>query len=394
MKNIIGTPARGKDFFQRKREIDKIVKAIDEGANIQLAAPRRVGKTSILMHLLDNQPNANHYLYLDTEAISNSNDFFKKIYSEVIKSNCVSGSVKVMQQIKGAGNSFLKKIKGINVSGTGLELSETEDLDYYNELINLLKGIQLDKGKIILMIDEFPYTISNIIDKTNSNDEAITFLQLNRSLRLDPNINLKIQFIYTGSIGLNTTVENLNATALINDIMSIKVNPIKYKEGVELLNAILEYEKKTITNDNIDFLLKRIEWLTPFYIKLMIKEIIDLMEEDDEEITIELINDSFQEIIDYRNNNYFEHYYSRLRGFFNGNEFDFIIETLSFIVNHNTIKKGDIYNIAVKYKIEKEYRSLIHTLIYDGYIHSEDSGETYRFNSPILKLWWKKYIAN
>ncbi|WP_034045532.1 hypothetical protein [Wocania ichthyoenteri] len=394
MKNVIGTPARGKDFFQRKIEIDKIVKAIDEGANIQLAAPRRVGKTSILMHLLDNQPNANHYLYLDTEAISNSNDFFKKIYSEVIKSNCVSGSVKVMQQIKGAGNSFLKKIKGINVSGTGLELSETEDLDYYNELINLLKGIQLDKGKIILMIDEFPYTISNIIDKTNSNDEAITFLQLNRSLRLDPNINLKIQFIYTGSIGLNTTVENLNATALINDIMSIKVNPIKYKEGVELLNAILEYEKKTITNDNIDFLLKRIEWLTPFYIKLMIKEIIDLMEEDDEEITIELINDSFQEIIDYRNNNYFEHYYSRLRGFFNGNEFDFIIETLSFIVNHNTIKKGDIYNIAVKYKIEKEYRSLIHTLIYDGYIHSEDSGETYRFNSPILKLWWKKYVAN
>lgn len=394
MKNVIGTPARGEDFFQRKREIDKIVKAIEEGANIQLAAPRRVGKTSILMHLLDNQPNDNHYLYLDTEAISNSNDFFKKIYSEVIKSNCVSGSVKVMQQIKGAGNSFLKKIKGINVSGTGLELTETEDLDYYNELINLLKGIQLDKGKIILMIDEFPYTISNIIDKTNNDDEAIKFLQLNRSLRLDPNINLKIQFIYTGSIGLNTTVENLNATALINDIMSIKVNPIKYHEGVELVKAILEYEKKTMTSENIDFLLKRTEWLTPFYIKLMIKEIVDLMEDGEDNITIELINDSFQEIIDYRNNNYFEHYYSRLRGFFNGNEFDFIIETLNFIVNHNTIKKGDIFNIAVKYKIEKEYRSLIHTLIYDGYIHSEDSGETYRYNSPILKLWWKKYVAN
>lgn len=394
MKNVIGTPARGEDFFQRKREIDKIVKAIEEGANIQLAAPRRVGKTSILMHLLDNQPNDNHYLYLDTEAISNSNDFFKKIYSEVIKSNCVSGSVKVMQQIKGAGNSFLKKIKGINVSGTGLELTETEDLDYYNELINLLKGVQLDKGKIILMIDEFPYTISNIIDKTNNDDEAIKFLQLNRSLRLDPNINLKIQFIYTGSIGLNTTVENLTATALINDIMSIKVNPIKYHEGVELVKAILEYEKKTMTSENIDFLLKRIEWLTPFYIKLMIKEIVDLMEDGEDNIAIELINDSFQEIIDYRNNNYFEHYYSRLRGFFNGNEFDFIIETLNFIVNHNTIKKGDIFNIAVKYKIEKEYRSFIHTLIYDGYIHSEDSGETYRYNSPILKLWWKKYVAN
>lgn len=394
MKNVIGTPARGSDFFQRKREIKKIIKAVDEGANIQLAAPRRVGKTSILMYLLDNQPQDNHYLYLDTEAIDNSNDFFKKIYSEVIKSNCVSGSVKVMQQIKDASNSFLNKIKGISISGTGLELSETEDLDYYEELINLLKGIQLDSGKIILMIDEFPYTISNIVDNTGGNPEAITFLQLNRSLRLDPKINLKIQFIYTGSIGLNTTVENMNATALINDIMSIKVNPIKFEEGVELVNEIVEYEEKKITKENIDFLLRRVEWLTPFYIKLMIKEIIDLMDDDDDDITTELINDSFQEIIDYRNNNYFEHYYSRLRGFFSGNEFDFITEVLSFIVNHNIIDKGDIYNIAVKYKIDKEYRGLIHTLIYDGYIHTEDTGDTYRFNSPILKLWWKKYVVN
>jgi hypothetical protein len=394
MKNIIGTPARGGNFYQRKREINKILKAIDEGANIQLAAPRRVGKTSILMYLLDNQPNNNHYLYLDTEAVSSSNEYFKKIYAEVIKSDYVSGSTKVIQQIKNASNSFLKKVKGVNFNGTGLELSETEDLNFYNELVNLLKGIKLDEGKIVLMIDEFPYTIGNIIEKSGSTESAINFLQLNRALRLDPDINQKIQFIYTGSIGLNTTVEKINATSLINDVMSVKVNPITHDEGIELLKLIVKYEKKQMSSENSNYLLSKIEWLTPFYIKLMIKEVVDIMAEDELEITEKLIDQSFQEIIDYRNNNYFEHYYSRLRGFFSDLEFDFIIDLLNFIAKNEAIKKSEIYNISVKHKVDKKYRSIIHTLIYDGYIHMNNEDETYKFNSPILKIWWKKYVIN
>lgn len=54
MKNIIGSPARGKDFYQRKREVEKIISSLSNGNNIQITAPRRVGKTSILWYLLDN----------------------------------------------------------------------------------------------------------------------------------------------------------------------------------------------------------------------------------------------------------------------------------------------------------------------------------------------------
>lgn len=394
MKNIIGTPARGDDFLQRGKEIRKITKGINEGANIQLAAPRRVGKTSILMYLLDNKIDGHHYIYVDTEAIDNSNDYFKKLYSAIVNSELISGSAKAIQQLKEAGNSFLRKIKSLSVSGTGIELNDEGGLNYYVELTNLLKGIKIEDSKLVVMIDEFPYTLNNIIEKTGSKNGAITLLQENRTLRQDPEINLNIQFIYTGSIGLNTTVENIDATALINDILSIKVLPISFEEGEFLISEILKYEQKIINPNNLTFLLKRVEWLTPFYIKLIIKEIVDLMTEEEKEITDSIINDAFSEIIDYRNNNYFEHYYSRLKGFFSGNDFKFIITLLNYIVKNNTISKSEIFNIATKHNIKDNYKTLIHTLIYDGYIHSEDDNENYRFNSPILKLWWKKYITN
>ncbi len=393
MKNIIGTPARGEDFYPRESEVRKVVKAIDDGSNIQLAAPRRVGKTSILMHLLDELQHESHFLYVDTEAIDNSNQFFKKLYIQVVKSNFISKSEKIIEQLKLAGNNFLKKIKGVNIGPGGLEINEDNDLDFYEELTNLISGLTLEEKIIVIMVDEFPYTINNIIASNPDNSrEIIEFLQKNRSLRQNPELNKKLKFIYTGSIGLNSTVEAINATALINDILSVGINPLTDVQAKEMINLILQYEEKSITDDNLAFLIKRIEWLTPFYVKLIIKEIIDLIEVENKSIEESHINDAFSEIINYRNNNYFEHYYSRLQKFFKDQEFEFVIDILCLIASANTITKSELYNLATKHKLKKDYRGKLHTLIYDGYIHSSDGGETFRFNSPILKDWWKKYV--
>ncbi|PSL50243.1 hypothetical protein CLV51_1011587 [Chitinophaga niastensis] len=48
MKNVIGLPARGENFYQRTREIEKVIQSLSNGNNIQITAPRRIGKTSIL----------------------------------------------------------------------------------------------------------------------------------------------------------------------------------------------------------------------------------------------------------------------------------------------------------------------------------------------------------
>ena len=87
MKNVVGTPARGDSFFPRVREITKIVSRLDNGNNLNIAAPRRIGKTSILFYLLDNCSGGYTYVYVDTEVVDNEGDFFKKVLKEVLRND-------------------------------------------------------------------------------------------------------------------------------------------------------------------------------------------------------------------------------------------------------------------------------------------------------------------
>jgi len=55
----------------------------------------------------------------------------------------------------------------------------------------------------------------------------------------------------------------------------------------------------------------------------------------------------------------------------------------------------EIINIASKHSLdEDEAKEIIHSLVYDGYINNNDDVKIYRFNSPILKMWWYKNVAN
>ena len=48
IKNKYGPWVSGEDFFDRDNEIKRLTALIDEGNNILVVAPRRVGKTSLI----------------------------------------------------------------------------------------------------------------------------------------------------------------------------------------------------------------------------------------------------------------------------------------------------------------------------------------------------------
>jgi len=77
------------------------------------------------------------------------------------------------------------------------------------------------------MIDEFPVTIEHIRDEQGEL-AARNFLKQNRAIRQNPALSKKIQFIYTGSIGLLSVVKKLNATADVNDIQTYKTQAVGF----------------------------------------------------------------------------------------------------------------------------------------------------------------------
>ena len=393
MKNTIGHPAQGDNFFPRPKEVAKILKRIDAGGHIQLTAPRRVGKTSILMHLRDNPTEGYHFVYIDTEGINDADQYFKRIYQEILRSDFISRSAKIKVQLQEKGNRFLDRLKGFKIMNSGIDLNEADEIDHFDQLLNFVKGIDLDGKKIILLNDEFPYTIENIIDKNDGNiSAAVDFLKQKREMRIDPDFREKLQFIYTGSIGLNALVERMGKTELVNDIPAVSVDPLNETEAKQLIAEVLNTYNYTMTDDTANYLLAKIEWLIPFHLQLALGEIMD-MQPEGELSNNKVIDDAFVKIVDYKNNNYFDNYYTRLRKHFKKEEFEFAEELLSDMASDKIKERNQINNLAVKYNVQDSLKSILGTLQYDGYINNNGDTNVYRYNSPIIKMWWQKYVC-
>lgn len=396
MKNIVGNVAQGENFFPRTNEIKKIKRALDSGSHIQIAAPRRVGKTSILLYLKDNPFNGYHFVYVITESVFTENQFYKRIYQEILKSDVISNTKSVIEQLKASGNKYLKRIKSISILGTEVSLKESEDeaVNYYDELVNLIKGIDLQGDKIVVMVDEFPQTIENIIEENKGNiKQAKEFLRTNRSLRQDADFSNKVQFIYTGSIGLNSTVAKFEASATINDIQSIHVDPLGEEDARKLIEQVLNHYNYNIDKKTINYLLDKIGWYIPYHLQLAISEIMDCTSPENK-IDKSVIDKSFSKIIEFKNYNNFNHYYERLQKVFKGSDLKFVRELLHYLSKSESISKNIINDLAVKYKVEKSFKNIIEILIYDGYLNNNENPNEYKFNSPLLKLFWQRYEFN
>jgi uncharacterized protein len=385
MKNSLGNSARGDGFYLRPREIRKIYRAISTNGNIYLSAPRRVGKTSILKHLEESPEEGLYFVYTITESVDSNNDFFKVIFEELIKSKAINKLSKVSNSLKSFLSDILQKVKSFQ----GVELREGEEPNYYDLLLRLIENMENKYGRVVIMIDEFPQTIQNILDAKGL-DEARNFIQLNRELRHQKELEDKVSFIYTGSISLFPMIEKITSLTAVNDLKTIEVEPLTAAEAKDFLAQLMSNENIEITDDSLNYVLEKIKWFTPFHLQLIQQEIVDVYESKGE-ITNSTIDTAFLQIIHVRNKPQFVPYFSRLNSIFKGNEYNFVMDVLMFTAKYDSIDGNDIYNLGVK-NGNVDTKACMGILDSDGYLFV--TKKVYRYTSPILQMWCKKHICN
>ncbi|MCH7516813.1 MAG: hypothetical protein IIB08_06795 [Bacteroidetes bacterium] len=139
--------------------------------------------------------------------------------------------------------------------------------------------------------------------------------------------------------------------------------------------------------------MKLIEWWIPFYFQIILDEVPKILVANNSTvITKDDIDTAVKNALKLRI--YFEHWFTRLRNAFKGNNFSFVKEVLNIISEKKRFSSSGIVDLAIKHKLEDSYNNLINTLKYDGYINNEDDPKTYRFNSPLLREWWNRNVAN
>ena len=394
MKNVVGHPARAEDFFPRKNEMAKLEKLLSTGSNIQIAAPRRIGKTSLLLYYYDNPPDNTYVVFVDTESVDSVNNYYKKLYEKILENEFIKNSASIKEQLQKAGNTFLGKLKGVTVGGFGVEFKDDNDHDYFQELTNFIKGIDLEGNRIILMVDEFPETIINILEANDGDSKnANLLLSTNRELRQDPIINERLQWIYTGSVSLNLTVDQFGSSRFINDLVAIGVGPLLEPEARSLIDAVLSQQGYTIETAQQDHFIQTMKWLIVSQVQMVIDEITTIIDPE-MPITNEVIDSAVSNLLGNEHKNYFNHYVSRLAKVFKGDEYKLAKEILDSCASKSLITKNEMRDLAVKIEVLEKLNRVVDGLVYDGYLNDTGQSGNFVFNSPILKMWWLKHVYN
>ncbi len=387
MKNIVGQVPRGENFFPRDAIINKIYRRLESGQNLVMAAPRRVGKTSIMRAMEDNPREGFQFVYVITESIENVEDFYHKLLTTTLGSSAMSNLAKKWKGV----NTLVAEIAGnisIKLPWIELQVNKAEGKETYQAAFEkLLDKLETGNDSIIIMIDEFPQTVENIREKHGA-AAAESFLRLNREQRQTS--NSRIRFILTGSIGLPAVVKKLTSTSVINDLNVVEIPPLDEAEASQLATILLDTPKVKYDATVIPYLLQKIKWLIPFHVQLGIQELIDIYENKSLELSKKDVDQAFMQLLNLRNNSYFEHYYTRLEDAFPAEQYAFAIRFLNSVAQADKLSVTEVKGLAKEVLAGRDADSVIEALIYDGYIFEDVDKKDYRFQSSLLQAWWSK----
>lgn len=151
-----GMVVKGEDFCDRKREMEEIGRAVESKMSVTLLSPRRYGKTSLIVNLLDRLTGCKT-VYLDLMAVTSLDAFLERYSSGILEA--LGGIRKFITKL-----DRLIEVKGsvgIDVGSLKLKIDiDPKRVDDAETIIDLPSKFD---EKFVIVLDEFQ-EISNITE--------------------------------------------------------------------------------------------------------------------------------------------------------------------------------------------------------------------------------------
>jgi hypothetical protein len=179
----------------------------------------------------------------------------------------------------------------------------------------------------------------------------------------------------------------------LEDLVSIDLTPLSKIEAAHFVNCLLENGDFQIPTNVIDYLLEQIQWLIPFHLQLVFREIADIAIDGDlDVISNKDINEAFSRLS--HNKAIFDHWHRRLEDLVKNNGYKFAKNLLDILSKQTEIDLSAIANLAKNHDILDDFKGILQILTQEGYINNDENRELYRFNSGLVKAWWRNHFAD
>ena len=382
IRNLIGPPVTGTDFIGRERELSDAWKAIEDTNSLLLASPRRIGKSSFAMMLAQKaEAQGWNALYLDLQGLKDEGDFISLL---IKKLNKIKEKNSIVELTKNKIHALLSTIKKVDAFKITLEFQKNPE-DSYEKLT---KAFQLPQ-RTLIVIDELVLFLQELTKK-GSIDRAENFLNWLRSIRQKE--AKKVSWVFCSSISIHGFVSQNNLTYTINDVAPFNLGEMTMEEATLLLKSLDESYGTNLSDNDIQYILKRIEWKLPYFIQLFFNKLVSNKERNNGKELEENCTMIFHEIIQEHE---LDTWSERLAAY--GVDEKAARTLLSYLCQPDHKSERSFLEEVIKDKIpeqadvKEKYAVIKRMLETDGYIIQDENG--IHFRSPIIReFWFNRYI--
>ena len=383
MKRHYGGPVSGDHFWPRPDITEPIVESLLAGESIKLFGLRRTGKSSIMLEVEAALKKAGRKpVYVDVQGNDRVDQLCARLLAALPASDNASKITQMLASERvGKGISVIQNFlnKGQQTSPQPTAILQR---------IELIKGditklLAQQNGSIILLIDELPFLINNMLDRGVPLADVNAFLATLRSWRQDG----KLPMFLSGSIGLSWLIRERGiAREHFNDLINTQTPPpLEPDDARGMLKALAEEDCPWMTDEIIAVILDESAVRYPSFLQFAFGRLKDRKARTVEDVRhiFEMyirpsLDEDFYAQFDTRLNRADAEHRAAARDALrliekNGDAPTDLSAVDAALGNYEALDRDDVLG----------------TLVEDGFITTNRKAQTVAFSSSLIRTWWQ-----
>ncbi|MCE2520830.1 MAG: ATP-binding protein [Alphaproteobacteria bacterium] len=392
MRNIVGQAVVGDDLYGRQHELARLREMLGQGEHVLMLAPRRVGKTSLMLELRRTPPGDCDVIYVDVEGGDGPADCVAAILAELAADPRYRSRFEAIPF-----SSAIKDIFGrfqsasIQLDALRIEVRDAIGREWESAMAGLLSRFASPRdgqGNLLIVLDELPLLVSRMLRTDEGRDDAGRFLSRLRHWRQAPELRGRLRTLVGGSIGLEGVLRRAGMSGLINDLASFRLESWDQHTAEAFLRELGGHYGFRLPEDAAARMLDLLRDPVPYHVQLFFSALRDSCQGKVASLSREVIDRCFAErLAGASGTAHLDHYATRLEAVLDGGGYDTACAILD-LASRRRNGTGPAELDELQQRDFRTFASVLHDLEADGYLLRQ--GGRLCFRSNLVREWWRK----
>lgn len=383
-------------FWNREEELRNLIELLDEGANILITAPRRIGKTSLIREAGNRIGDRYCCLQLDLQKSQSPADIITEL--SVATRPYMNLWNKTKEVFKNVISTAAVNIDSLNKNDLVTKFRDALLSDWQNKGDRILEVIADSEVPTIIFMDEFPLVINRLLKGTEYKLSAerleVTdiFLSWIRSITIQ--YKRKIRVVLTGSIGLEPILQQAGLSHTVNTFTPFELDPWNVETAVNCLQALANNYKVLFKKGSKERMIELIGSPIPHHVQMFFSNIYDdCKKRKNMNCDIKDAERIYKSrMLSVRGHAELSTYEERLKTVLSSEMLPLALELLTEAAVIGNLTSDAAVKLSSDFPLNKRsskevLREIIGILEHDGYLVKKKEG--YVFVSKLVRDWWK-----